>query len=358
MKRRISFPLAAILLTLLALGIFAGCSNQLLSLMGRQVEDNLRADPVGELPDGLHVLVCGAGGPLPAANRSPACLLVIAGETVMLFDSGGGASRNMALSGFAPPLVERVFLTHFHSDHIDGLGEIATLRWAAGGWPEPLTVHGPQGVGDIVHGFNLAYRQDQTYRTAHHGPQVTPPASAGLSASAFAPPAEGNAPVVFERGDLRVRAFAVDHEPVSPAVGYRIDYKDRSIAISGDTAKSDNLIALAEGVDVLFHEALSKVLVGVMNEAAKRAGDATMEKITLDILDYHASPVEAAESAEAAGAEALVVYHVVPPLPLAPLESLFGEGMDEVYEGSIEIAVDGTFVSLPAGTNEIEIESP
>ncbi len=344
--------LAALFLTLSA------CSNQVLSLMKRQVTQTLTADPVGELPDGLHVLVCGAGGPLPAANRSPACLLVIAGETAMLFDAGGGAARGLGLNGFAPPLVERVFLTHFHSDHIDGLGEVATLRWAGGPWKSPLAVHGPHGVAEIVSGFNLAYRRDQTYRTAHHGLEVTPPNDAVLSSAAFSLPAAGTRTTVFEKGPLRVEAFAVNHEPVSPAVGYRVQYKDRSIAISGDTAKSENLIAQTKGVDVLFHEALSKVLVGVMNEAAREAGRPQMEKITADILDYHASPVEAAESAEAVDADALVLYHVVPPLPIGLLEGVFMEGVEDAFSGETVLSEDGTFISLPAGSDAIEVEAP
>ena len=335
-----------------------GCSNQVLNLVERQIAANMTADPVGDLPDGLHVLVCGAGGPLPDEKRTPACLMVIAGDSVMLFDVGGGSARTMVLNGFQPGLIERVFITHFHSDHIDGLGEVATLRWAGGDWDSPLMTHGPDGVAEIVSGFNLAYHRDQAYRTAHHGLEVTPPTSWGLAASAFALPEDGEAPVVFERGDLRVTAFAVDHEPVSPAVGYRIQYKDRSIAISGDTAKSANLIEITQGVDVLFHEALSKVIVRRMNAAAKTAGNSGMAQITMDILDYHASPVEAAESAQEAGASALVVYHVVPPLPISPLEGIFKEGMDDAFDGEIEISVDGTFVSLPAGSNEIDIDSP
>ena len=59
-----------------------------------------------------------------------------------------------------------------------------------------------------------------------------------------------------------------------------------------------------------------------------------------------------------AEARALVIYHVVPPLPLAALERIFEQGMSEAYDGRIEIAVDGTFVSLPAGSREIEIEGP
>lgn len=335
-----------------------GCRNTILNLMENQVVKVMTTDPLAALPDGLHVLVCGAGGPLPSENRTPACLLVIAGETVMLFDAGASTTRNLALEGFPVQLVERVFITHFHSDHIDGLGEAATIRWAGGSWETPLPVHGPHGVAEVVSGLNLAYRRDQTYRTEHHGLAVTPPNAAGLSASPFDLPPEGQPAVVFEGDDLRVLAYAVDHDPVSPAVGYRVEYKDRSISISGDTAKSASLESASQGVDVLFHEALSRVLVGVMNKVATDTGNANMAKITADILDYHASPVEAAESATTADVGALVIYHVVPPLPLAPLERIFKEGMDDAYHGPIEISVDGTFISLPAGSDEIEIESP
>lgn len=354
-QRRYATLLLSVALVAIAT-LMAGCSDTVLAMMGRQVEKNLTSDFVGTLPDGLHVLVCGAGGPLPDTKRSSACLLVIAGDTVFLVDVGSGSARNMALAGIPPSRIERVFLSHFHSDHIDGLGEVATLRWAAGDWKEPLPVHGPDGVAEIASGFNLAYRRDQTYRTAHHGIEVTPPSAAGLSASAFRLPAKGVFPVVFEKGALRISAFSVDHQPVSPAVGYRIEYKGRSIAISGDTAKSSNLIEASRGVEVLFHEALSKKLVGVMNQSARNVGNATMAKITADILDYHASPVEAAESAREAGVQALVVYHVVPPLPLAPLERIFEQGMGEAFDGPIEISVDGTFVSLPVGSDEIDFD--
>ena len=335
------------------LSLCMGCTQSVLNIMGRQVEANLTLDLASALPDGLHVFVCGAGGPLPDAERSSACLAVIAGDALFLVDVGAGAARNLAFGGFRPTQIERVLLTHFHSDHIDGLGEIATLRWAGGGWSAPLPVHGPDGVEDVVIGFNLAYRQDQTYRTAHHGELATPRDAAGLIALPFARPADGDAPVVFEGRDLRITSFGVDHAPVSPAVGYRIEYKGRSIAISGDTAKSDNLIAQAHGVDVLFHEALSRVLVGVLNQSAENVGNEMVAKITADILDYHASPVEAAESAQQADVGALVIYHVVPPLPIAPLERIFKQGMGDAFDGRIEIAVDGTFVSLPAGSDEI-----
>lgn len=346
------------LVCLAALALTMGCSGTVLNLMEGQVESRLSADPVGDLPDGLHVLVCGAGGPIASTNRSSACLAVIAGDKMFLVDVGGGSAATLQLTGFGPQRVSRVLLTHFHSDHIDGLGEVATLRWPAGGWKSPLPVHGPTGVEDVVGGLNAAYKQDQRYRTAHHGEDVTPSAAAGMVAMPFALPADGEAKLVFEEGDLRITSFAVEHEPVVPAVGYRIEYKGRSIAISGDTGKSANLIAQSRGVDVLFHEALSKELVGVMQQAATNIGNQPLAKIMADILDYHASPVEAAESAQAAEVGALVIYHVVPPLVISPLERIFKAGMSDAYDGPIEVSVDGTFVSLPAGTDDIEIDAP
>lgn len=316
----------------------------------------MRADLPAELLDGLHVLLCGAGGPLPDPKRSAPCVAIIAGESVVMIDSGDGAARNLTRFGLRPGQVEAVFLTHFHSDHIDGLGEVATLRWAGTGWMTPLPVYGPEGVERVVGGFNQAYQQDQAYRTAHHGMKVTPPSGAGLRARAFSLPRNGDLPIVFEKGDLRIMAFAVDHLPVSPAVGYRIEYKGRSVVVSGDTAKSDNLIASSNGVDLLVHEALSRELVQVIQDAAKRAGRDSIVKITADIMDYHASPVEAAESAEEAGVDYLLFYHVVPPLPISPLESIYLEGVGDAFSGQFRIGVDGTFISLPANASAIDVE--
>jgi ribonuclease Z len=73
-----------------------------------------------------------------------------------------------------------------------------------------------------------------------------------------------------------------------------------------------------------------------------------------DIVDYHTTPVEAAEIARDASARYLLYYHIVPPLRLAPLEGIFLDGVDEVYGGLVTIGRDGTFLSLPAGADVIE----
>jgi ribonuclease Z len=321
--------------------------------MERVVMQNLEGGLMAKLPDGLHVALCGAGSPLPDPERSGPCVAVVAGERLFIVDSGAGASRVMARIGLPQGRITAIFLTHFHSDHIDGLGEMMLQRWAGGGTDAPTPVYGPPGVEQVVNGFNESYAQDAVYRVAHHGAAIVPPSGAGGTARPFPLPPDGEGPVILEINGVKVTAFLVDHSPVEPAVGYRFDYKGRSVVLSGDTVKSANVQRFAEGVDLLLHEALAPHLVAVMNRGARRAGRANIEKITADIPDYHTSPVEAAEIARDAGVGMLVYYHIVPPLPVRPLRAMFLEGVADVYDGPVIIGTDGTLVSLPAGSEEI-----
>jgi ribonuclease Z len=248
--------------------------------------------------------------------------------------------------------VEAVLLTRFHSDHIDGLGELATLRWAGGDNTSPLPVHGPEGVERVVDGFNTAYSQDFTYRHEHHGDTVAPLSGAGLTAVPFAKPAMGELATLIDDGELKVEALAVDHSPVDPAVGYRFSYKGRSLLITGDTVKLANIEQFAKGVDLLVHEALAPNLVMMMNEAARKAGNPILTKITHDIPDYHASPVEAAETARDAGVGHLLYYHIVPPLVIPGQKELFLNGAEDIF-ADYTIGEDGVAFSLPANSKEI-----
>ena len=136
------------------------------------------------------------------------------------------------------------------------------LRWVNAASTAALPVLGPTGTAEVVAGFNAAYRFDAAFRHAHHGDTVAPLAGTGMVAREFALPAANESVTVLERDGVRVTMFAVDHAPVSPAVGYRIEYGGRSLVLSGDTKRSPNLEAMAKGTDLLVHEALSPELVG------------------------------------------------------------------------------------------------
>lgn len=348
--KKVGFALLAVVIVAAVLYSVRGPLST--ALMGRAVERALSSSTLDALADGLHVFLCGAGGPLADPERSGPCVAVVAGESLFIVDAGTGGARNLGPMGIPVGEVEAVFLTHFHSDHIDGLGELGTLRWVNNANTEPLPVYGPQGVEEVVAGFDRSYAQDEVYRHEHHGDGVAPLSGRGMTAVSFQQPTDGEALVIYDQDGVLVQMIRVDHLPVDPAVAYLFSYKNRSVLISGDTAKSANLQQFAEGVDLLVHEALAPQLVQQMNKAATRVGNAIVAKISIDIPDYHATPVEAAEIARDAGVGHLLFYHVVPPTPLPGLEAAWLAGVDEVFD-RYTLGVDGTGFSLPADSTDI-----
>ena len=349
MKKILLIALAIIAIGLLA---YSQRATIVTRVMEKGLEARMGANMIDTLEDGLHLALCGAGGPMPAPKASGPCVVVVAGKQMFVVDAGTDGLRNISRMGYQPADIEAVFLTHFHSDHIDGLGETATIRWASGAHTSPLPVHGPEGVQQVVDGFNTAYGFDADYRHAHHGDTVAPLSGAGMVAKSFTKPGAGELVTLYSTGDLTVEALAVDHSPVEPAVGYRFTYKDRSLLITGDTVKLANIEKFASGVDLLVHEALAPNLVGMMHEAGAKTGNQVMAKITADIPDYHASPVEAAETARDAGVGHLLYYHIVPPLVFPGQDILYLNGAGEIFP-NYTIGQDGVSFSLPAGSDEI-----
>lgn len=316
------------------------------------VKKNVGASALADAPDGLTVVLVGTGSPLPDPKRAGPMTVVAAGTRVFIVDAGAGSGRRFGELALPWGGVEAAFLTHFHSDHIDGLGEVMLQHWAAGGADTPLALYGPEGVERVAAGFNEAYAQDAVYRIAHHGADVVPPSGAGAEAFPFA--TDGGAVRVYERDGLTITAVPVDHSPVHPAVAYRFDYKGRSVTISGDTKKDQALIDLARDTDVLVHEALNDEMVGEIADQLDTLGAKRLEKIMHDIPDYHTSPVQAAEVASEAGAGLLVFTHIVPAQPSRILYPAFLKGTKKAFDGPVLMGEDGMAFVLPAGSSKIE----
>ncbi|MBA3836422.1 MAG: MBL fold metallo-hydrolase [Zymomonas sp.] len=289
---------------------------------------------------------------MPNLDRAGPCNVVIAGKQMFVVDIGEGGAETMNVMGINPGKADALLLTHFHSDHIDGFGPLMLFHWTRGSSTAPLPVYGPKGVEAIVAGFNAAYATDKTYRIAHHGEEVVPPSGGGGIARPFE--MVGPTTIVLERDGLKITAFKVDHEPIEPAVGYRFDYKGRSLCISGDTKKSANLEAVCKGVDILVHEALDPELLEKMESGAAANGQAGAAKILHDIQDYHTTPEGAAESAQTVGAEMLVLSHLVPPLPSRWLYAAFLGDAKSRFSGPIVVGEDGMMFSLPAGSKTVD----
>ena len=321
------------------------------ALMRRVVAANIGGNETVLNEDALHVVLCGTGSPMPDPDRAQACAIVYAGGKVFVVDSGlGGWDR---LARFQLPVggLTGILLTHFHSDHISGIPDIALNSWASGR-REALTVYGPPGVETVVAGFDLAYSLDDGYRIAHHGPDFFAEEGADYQPVVVDVPDRNTSVVVFDEGGVKVTAFRVSHEPVDPAYGYRIDYKGRSVVFSGDTKRDANIATFGKDADVLIHEALAAHMVGMLEEGLEHQGD-RRAKVMHDIPDYHATPVQAAESANEAGVSLLVYTHIVPRLPNAIAERVFLRGVADVRGERVLLGYDGLYLELPAGSEEI-----
>lgn len=316
---------------------------------------NVGRNVLPDLPDGLHVGLCGTGSPFPDPSRAGPCTAVIAGERLFVVDTGEGSARNLGYMGLPASKIEAILLTHFHSDHIDGMGPFLLQRWGLGTFETPTPVYGPPGVETVVDGFRAAYVLDFGYRVAHHTPKIMPPGGSGGKGMPFAlkPQGEGDAIVVLEDKGLKITALRVDHSPVDPAVGYRFDYKGRSVVITGDTKKAASVAALSKGADLLIHEALQPKLVKVLEDEFAQRGIANTAQIMRDIVNYHTTPEVAAAVAAQAGVKELVFNHIVPPLPFRYAYPAFVGDAARFFEGPMTVGEDGMLFSMPAGTTTI-----
>jgi ribonuclease Z len=318
-----------------------------------------RAQAPAAAPDSLKVTFCGTSGPLPIRDRAKTCVVVQAGGKLYAVDVGPESTENLMVWRLPLNTARAVFLTHLHSDHIGEVGEFNMQSWVAGR-PAPLALVGPTGTDKVAKGFNLAYENDHVFRNAHHEHgEVKLPIAAGLLAPQVVvmpkPDAQGGATkVVWREGDLTVTAITVAHNPVTPAFGYRFDFKGRSVVISGDTRKWPPLATAAKGADVLIHEAQNSDMTKQMSQGLKMLGNPRMSSIMADTLSYHTTPVEAADIARMAGVKRLVLYHLTQAGLPAFTPEAFTKGMDAGGPLDWRLAKDGMTIELPVGSSEIK----
>lgn len=338
-----------------ALGAWLMRAPIAMAVMARAFDRGMAGSAIDTLPDALSVGLCGSGSPLPDPTRAGPCAVVVAGRRMFIIDSGQGSAKNLNLMSLPPAMASALFITHYHSDHIADVGEVLLQHWGAGAATSPLPIYGPTGLNQVISGFEQAYRLDRGYRIAHHGPKVMPPSGFGGAPHVFAISAGTPDVLLINDADLKVYAVPVNHEPVSPAVGYVFIYKDRKVVISGDTAPSSRLEAAARGADVLVHEGLARNLVDIQRRAALRRGRWNVAQILHDILSYHSSPEQAAVIAERAHVKMLLFTHIIPPLPFDALDGPYLGDAPRIFLGRIRVGHDGDFVTLPTGSTKIRL---
>jgi ribonuclease Z len=303
--------------------------------------------PPTPLSPKIYAILLGTGFPRPDADRAGPCIAIIIGEKVFLIDAGRGVTMRLAAANLAPKNIRAVFLTHLHSDHIDGLPDVFHTTWQFGRTTS-FELYGPTGTRDLVDGIMKFYAADIHIR--RDLTEKLPPEGAKINLHIIK---EG---VVYQDEDVRVTAFLVDHAPVEPAFGYRFDQIERnpgesiltslershivaSIVISGDTHPNENLIRYAKNADVLIHEAYLPQIKAPTDTASDDQQWFTR---------YHSTATEAGQDAARANVKLLVLTHLIPHRP-GNADAEFQSEAAKSFHGPIIVGHDLTRVDVPTG---------
>jgi ribonuclease Z len=244
----------------------------------------------------LKVTLLGTGTPRPVMERFGPSILVEAGNEKLVFDCGRGATQRLFQLKVPFASLTALFLTHLHSDHIVGISDFYLTGWIFGR-KTPLRVWGPAGTAEMMSHLEQAYQFDIHIR--RDVDEKLPAQGIVIVAKDI------EHGVVYQNGDLKVTAFAVDHAPIKPAFGYRVDYAGHSVVLSGDTRYSENLIHFAQGADVLIHE--------VIDPEAYRASDPLYNDVQKQrVIDHHTTPEQAGMVFSHAKPKLAVYSHIVP----------------------------------------------
>ena len=267
----------------------------------------------------IKVTLLGTGCPTPVMNRFGPSILVQAGDQKLIFDTGRGALLRLTQIKIRPKDIGGVFFTHLHSDHLVGFPDLWLTGWVNGRRDRAVQVFGPRGTVKMMSHLEQAFEYDIRIRLYDDN---APPEGVVIEAKDIL---EG---VVYEKNGVKVTAFDVDHQPIKPAFGYRIDYAGRSVVLSGDTRYSENLIKYAKGADLLIHEVVSP-------ESLKRAEYG--EERSKIIINHHTTPEQAGELFTRVKPKLAVYSHIV--LPSATAEDLIPPTR-KTYSGALELGED------------------
>lgn len=272
------------------------------------------------------ILLGTGGGPRPRQGSMSTAQVIIANDVPYVVDCANGVPRQLVLAGVALAKVRHVFVTHHHSDHNADYGNLLLLAWASG-LRTRVDTWGPPPLEKITRLFFEMSAPDIDVRIADEGRVPLVPLIHPHEITQDGP--------VMQDENVKVTAARVEHPLVPDAFAYRFDAPDRSIVISGDTHRSDNLVKLARGADVLVHEAMW--VPGVDRLVGFSPNATTLKK---HIIDSHTPVDEVGQVAAAAGVKTLVLSHLVPAQDDRLTDQMWIDLARAHFQGQIIVAKD------------------
>jgi ribonuclease Z len=255
--------------------------------------------------------------------------LIEAGSQKLLFDAGRGVT--MRLWQLKAPLsrINRLFLTHYHSDHTSGIPDLWLTGWLPPLWGQrktPFRVIGPTGAKVLMARLEEAYALDIKIRMED---ERVPPE--GIATEVMEFDRDG---AVHDQDGVKVIAFEVDHgQLIKPAFGYRIEYDGRVAVLSGDTRYHPSVIEYGKGADLLVHEVCAARPELLMNESLRR------------VMEHHTSPREAGRVFAQARPKMAAYTHLVllgtDTVPPLTVDEIVAETR-ETYQGPLAVGEDLT----------------
>jgi ribonuclease Z len=282
------------------------------------------------------VILTGTGYPRPHALRAGPGMLVRRGTTILQFDAGRGTAMRLAALDISCRDLSAVFISHHHSDHMVALPDLVLSRWTVRDRDtedSPLEVVVPQGPAQRFAEHLLDNWSDEIAVRCAHTQRASRPA---LNCRSYT--ATESAAVIWNNADLTVAACKVHHEPVDPAMAFKVSSDEGVVVISGDTRVCDEVAELAADADVLVHEVIRR-------KPIENTGYS-------HILDYHAESVALGRMAAEIGVPVLMLTHLIPAPDTADEEAQY---VDEIraggYRGEIIVGQDLSRVTLPLNSN-------
>lgn len=202
--------------------------------------------------DEIRLTACGTGMPAARHKQAATCFLVELGNgDKFFFDVGTGSMANVAAYMIPYDMLDKVFLTHLHTDH---WGDLATL-WA-GGWTAgrtgPLKIWGPSGATEemgtkyAVEHFLKAFNWDLQTRNFALSQE---PGKISVTEFDYAKENE----VIYDENGVKIRSWPAIHAGDGP-VSYALEWSGMKLVIGGDTKPNKWYIDYAKDADVAIHE--------------------------------------------------------------------------------------------------------